>query len=189
MKIGIYGGSFDPVHKGHAFIAKFVIDYLKLDKLIVIPVGIPSHKNNNLAEGKLRVEMCKKAFEKIKEVEVSSIEIKLKEVSYTYDTLLKIIEMYPNSQYYEIVGEDSGENFKKWKKYKEILKLSKVVVLKRKGYKNENKDLIELESPYVDVSSTEIRKRVISGLSITGLVDPEVENIILKYDLYKKDKV
>lgn len=190
MKIGIYGGSFNPIHNGHIFIGKFIIDYLNLDKLIVVPVGIPSHKNNDLVSSRLRIEMCRKAFENIEKVEISDIEIKDNKVSYTYDTLLKIRELYPGNEYFEIVGEDSGENFKNWKNYKDILTFAKVVVLKRKGYKTEieDKNLIEIESPYINISSTEIRDLVKENKSIEKLVPKKVKELIYEKGLYKKDK-
>ena len=87
MKIGIYGGSFDPVHNGHLNIVKYVLNQLNLDKIIVIPVGRPSHRANNLETGTLRTEMCRAAFENISGVEVSGIETDKDKTSYTINTL------------------------------------------------------------------------------------------------------
>lgn len=130
MKIGIYGGSFNPVHNGHLNIVKYVLNQLKLDKIIVIPVGKPSHRADNLESGILRTEMCRAAFENISGVEVSGIETDKDKISYTINTLKKIIEIYgEKNDFYEIIGEDSAYHFKEWKNYEEILELSKVVVL------------------------------------------------------------
>ena len=90
MKIGIYGGSFNPVHNGHLNIVKYILHQLKLDKIIVIPVGKPSHRADNLESSASRIEMCRAAFENIPNVEVSEIEIAKDKTSYTINTLKKI---------------------------------------------------------------------------------------------------
>ena len=188
MKIGIYGGSFNPIHNGHIKIARFVTEYLNLDKLIVIPVGNPSHKKNELADGKIRLEMCKVAFKDDEKIEVSDIEVFSNELNYTYDTLLKIISKFKKNEYFEIIGEDSGENFRDWKKYKEILKLAKVVVLKRVGYNLEIEDenIIEVKNPFFNYSSTIVREKIKKGEDIRDLLPKEVIDIIEKNNLYKK---
>lgn len=190
MKIGIYGGSFNPIHLGHEMIAKLVLENLNLDKLIIIPVGIPSHRENNLKNSLLRYELCKIVFKDIKKIEVSDIEIKQNKVSYTYDTLLEIRKIYgKNNEYYEIIGEDSLENFETWKNYKEILELCKLVVLKRKSYKEEkikeiknkikHKNIIFLENDYFNFSSTEIREKLSRGEDISSMVNPLILPILL----------
>lgn len=186
MRIGIYGGSFNPIHLGHEQIARFVLKELNLDKLIVIPVGIPSHRENNHKNSMLRLEFCKRVFEDDKNIEVSDIEIRKNNVSYTYDTLLELIDIYgKDNEFFEIIGEDSLENFKTWKNYKEILNLSKLVVLKRKNYNGdifdeEHKNIIYLKNPYFDFSSTEIRNRLKNGEDISELVNPKIKNILLE---------
>lgn len=189
MKIGIYGGSFNPFHLGHEKIVHFVLETLKLDKIIIIPVGIPSHRENNLEDSNIRLEICKKVFEDFDKVEVSDIEIKSKEKSYTYDTLLKIMEIYgKENDYYEIIGEDSLNYFHAWKNYEKILELAKIIVLRRKldsTYTNNNilinqKKIIFLENPFYDISSTEIRKKIKNKEDISNLVNEKVKDIILK---------
>src|SRR3712207_9257313 len=86
MKIGIYGGSFNPIHLGHQKIIEFILETVKLDKIIVIPVGLPSHRENTLEQGFHRLTMCQLAFEHLPQVEVSDLEINLPKISYTYDT-------------------------------------------------------------------------------------------------------
>ncbi|MGL4936221.1 MAG: nicotinate-nucleotide adenylyltransferase [Cetobacterium sp.] len=188
MKIGIYGGSFNPIHNGHIYIAKFILKKLKLDKLLIIPVGNPSHRENSLLDGKLRLEMCKIAFRNEVQIEISDIEINSKEVCYTYDTLLEVIKMYPNSEYFEIIGEDSGAYFQKWKNYEEILKLSKVVILQRKGYTTtiKSQNIIHIKNKFLNFSSTELRKAVMSGYSIENMVPKEIEEFIKNNKLYMK---
>ena len=188
MRIGIYGGSFNPIHNGHVYMAKFIIDYLKLDKLIVIPVGTPSHRKNILEDASMRLKMCEIAFENEKKIEISDIELKSKDISYTYDTLLKIIEIYPENEYFEIIGEDSGEYFHKWKNYKDILKLAKVVVLQREGYSTLLKDsnLLQVKNPFLNFSSTRVREAILNEESIEKMVPKKVAEFIKVNKLYKK---
>ena len=187
-KIGIYGGSFNPIHNGHIYMAKFIVDYLKLDKLLIIPVGIPSHKENLLIDGKLRLRMCEIAFKLEEKIEVLDLEVNSKEPSFTYDTLLKIIKLYPNNEYFEIIGEDSGEYFHKWKKYKEILELAKVIVLQREGYTTTLKDpnLLQVKNPFLNLSSTRVREAILNGDIIDGMVPKEISEFIKCNKLYKK---
>ncbi|WP_297597438.1 nicotinate-nucleotide adenylyltransferase [uncultured Cetobacterium sp.] len=188
MKIGIYGGSFNPIHNGHIYMARFIIKYLNLDKLFIIPVGNPSHRKNVLIDGELRIKMCKEAFKKDSKIEVLSVEVDSKELSYTYDTLIKIISEYPGNEYFEIIGEDSGEYFHRWKNYKEILKKSKVVILQREGYKTNLKDenIIQVKNPFLNFSSTRVREMVKCNESIDDMVPKGVIELIEKNKLYKK---
>lgn len=188
MKIGIYGGSFNPVHWGHINVVKYVLEKLELDKILIIPVGTPSHRADNLVSGELRVKMCQAAFENIDKTEVSDIETKSDTLSYTIDTLKKIRKLYgKENEFYEIIGEDSAYYFDMWKDYLEILELSKVVVLRRKGYTGllTHPNLLYLDSPFFNVSSTEIRGRLKNSRDISILLPEKVKRIIEEYNLYK----
>ena len=189
MKIAIYGGSFNPMHIGHEKIVDYVLKNLDMDKIIIIPVGIPSHRENNLEQSDTRLKICKEIFKNNKKVEVSDIEIKNEGKSYTYDTLLKLIKIYgKDNEFFEIIGEDSLKNLKTWKNYKELLNLCKFIVFRRKDDKNieidsellNNKNIIILENEYYNISSTEIRNKVKNGEDITGLVNEKVKKIIEK---------
>lgn len=189
MKIAIYGGSFNPMHIGHEKIVDYVLKNLEMDKIIIIPVGIPSHRENNLEQSNTRLKICREIFKNNKKVEVSDIEIKSEWKSYTYDTLLKLIKIYgKDNEFFEIIGEDSLKNLKTWKNYKELLNLCKFIVFRRKDDKNteidseflNNKNIIILENEYYNISSTEIRNKVKNGEDITGLVNEKVKKIIEK---------
>ena len=189
MKIAIYGGSFNPMHIGHEKIVDYVLKNLDMDKIIIIPVGIPSHRENNLEQSNTRLKICREIFKNNKKVEVSDIEIKSEGKSHTYDTLLKLIKIYgKDNEFFEIIGEDSLKNLKTWKNYKELLNLCKFIVFRRKDDKNteidseflNNKNIIILENEYYNISSTEIRNKVKNGEDITGLVNEKVKKIIEK---------
>lgn len=189
MKIGIYGGSFNPVHWGHINVVKYVLEKLELDKILIIPVGTPSHRADDLAPGELRFKMCQVAFENIDKIQVSDIEIKSGKLSFTIDTLKNIREIYgEDNEFYEIIGEDSAYYFDMWKDYLEILNLSKVVVLRRKGYVSHltHKNLMYLDSPLFNVSSTEIRQRIKNSRDISFLLPEKVEKIMNENNLYKQ---
>ena len=189
MRIAIYGGSFNPMHIGHEKIVDYVLNNLNMDKIIIIPVGIPSHRENNLEQSNTRLKICKEIFKGNKKIEVSDIEIKSEGKSYTYDTLLKLIDLYgENNEFFEIIGEDSLKSLKTWKNYEELLKICKFIVFRRKDDKNiqidkeflNNKNIIILENEYYDISSTEIRNMVKNNENISAFVNKKVKKLIEK---------
>ena len=189
MRIAIYGGSFNPMHIGHEKIVDYVLNNLNMDKIIIIPVGIPSHRENNLEQSYTRLKICKEIFKENKKIEVSDIEIKSEGKSYTYDTLLKLMDLYgENNEFFEIIGEDSLKSLKTWKNYEELLKICKFIVFRRKDDKNiqideeflNNKNIIILENEYYDMSSTEIRNMVKNNEDISAFVNKKVKKLIEK---------
>ncbi|WP_319202307.1 nicotinate-nucleotide adenylyltransferase [uncultured Ilyobacter sp.] len=186
-KIGIYGGSFNPVHIGHVEIMKYVLKEMKLDRLIVIPVGFPSHKDSLLLTGEKRIELLEAACKDIEKVTISDIEVQNKGVSYTYDTLLNLKKKYKDAIFYEIIGEDSADYLQEWKDYEKMVEECKFVVLKRNGYayRAEHNNIIVLESPLYRYSSTEVRERLKKGLDISDMVPKKVHEIIIKEKLYR----
>ena len=189
MKIAIYGGSFNPMHRGHEQIVEYILKNLDMDKIIIVPVGIPSHRENNLEQSDTRLKICREIFKDNSKIEVSDIEIKSDGKSYTYDTLIKLIEVYgKNNEFFEIIGEDSLKNFKTWKNYKELLKICKLVVFRRNDDEDKeidkeflkNSNIIILKNEYYNYSSTEIREKVKNGEDISNLVNKNVDKIILQ---------
>ncbi|MGL5123899.1 MAG: nicotinate (nicotinamide) nucleotide adenylyltransferase [Fusobacteriaceae bacterium] len=200
MKIGIFGGSFNPIHKGHIKIVEFVLKKLNLDKIIIIPLGIPALKKVKFEDKIHRYNMCNLAFENLiknKKVEISKIELDENKISYTYDTLMKIKIKYPRDEIYEIIGGDSAIKLYEWKNYKDILKEASVVVINREEegiLKITDKDKIKIESykdkllyldtPYLKYSSTEIRERLKKQKKISSMVTKEIEEYIYLNKLY-----
>ena len=189
MRIAIYGGSFNPMHRGHEQIVEYILKNLNMDKIIIVPVGIPSHRENNLEQSDTRLKICREIFKDNSKIEVSDIEIKSDGKSYTYDTLIKLIEVYgKNNEFFEIIGEDSLKNFKTWKNYKELLKICKLIVFRRNDDEDKeidkeflkNSNIIILKNKYYNYSSTEIREKVKNGEDISNLVNKRVEKIILQ---------
>ncbi len=188
MRVGIYGGSFNPIHTGHLLIAEYVREEMKLDKIFFIPVGIPSHRDNDLVNPEYRLEMVKRACSTNENFEVLDIEIREEKTNYTYDTLVKLINLYPGYEFYEIIGEDSADYLHTWKNYKKMLEMTKFIVLKREkiGYESRHKNIIVLNSPEVEISSGKIRERLEEGKGIKYLVHEEVEKFIMERKLYLK---
>ena len=189
MRIAIYGGSFNPMHIGHEKIVDYVLNNLNMDKIIIIPVGITSNRENNLEQSDTRLNICKEIFKGNKKIEVSDIEIKSEGKSYTYDTLLKLMDLYgENNEFFEIIGEDSLKSLKTWKNYEELLKICKFIVFRRKDDKNiqideeflNNKNIIILENEYYNISSTEIRNMVKNNEDISAFVNKKVKKLIEK---------
>ena len=142
MRIGIFGGSFDPVHNEHIALVKHAIESLQLDKLIVMPAYAPPHKQGKrLTSDKVRLELCKLAFENIDKVEVSDYEIEKKGTSYTYLTCRDFKTKYPNDELFWLVGTDMLRNFPLWKEPEDILKNATLAVCAR----NEKDAWIEKE--------------------------------------------
>jgi len=188
MKIGIFGGSFDPVHKGHISLANKSLKQLKLDYLFFVPAYSVPYKSKKLTAAFHRKKMLRLAIKGRSKLLISDFELNLKKKTYTYQTLEHFRKKYRRADVYLIIGSDSVLDFKNWKKYKNILSNSKVVFAERNGYKAKNKKgFIKLQGNIADISSTDIRKQLRKGLSIKGLVPLPVELYINKNGLYKRD--
>ena len=190
MKIGLLGGTFDPIHIGHLVIANWIREDLGLEKVIFIPTGNPPHKLNcKVTDIKDRLEMVRLAINDNSHFEISDIEIRNEKISYTVNTLREFSET--GNEIYYIIGEDSLKELPKWKNPEEILKLSYIVTVRRPNvskYKikfRNSKKIIFFDSLEISISSTQIRERVKEGKSIKYLVHPAVEKYIKEKGLYK----
>ena len=122
MKTGIFGGTFNPVHKGHIMLAEYCMDSVRLDRIIMIPTAVPPHKiSKNLASENDRLNMCELACKGKKNFSVSDIEIKRQGKSYTYETVTQLKEIYPDDHLYTIMGADMFLTLDRWKNPKIIL--------------------------------------------------------------------
>ncbi len=197
VKIGILGGSFNPVHNGHVRLAKLYKNALKLDIVLVIPANIPPHKSaENLVSAEDRVNMLNLAFAECDFVKISKIELEMSGKNYTINTLKKLKEVYPNDEFYLIIGGDMFLCFETWREYEQILSICKVCTAPRtKGelellydYQNKidnNKDrTIILDAPVLQISSTEIREKAKSREALKDLVPEKVFEYIIQKDLY-----
>jgi len=200
-RIGILGGTFNPIHLGHLILADEVCKNHHLSKILFMPTYIPPHKYvNDLASPHHRFQMIKAAISGISWFEVSDLEIIREGKSYTIDTIQEILNHYgEDSEIYLIMGADSLNELELWKNIKELSQLCHFVIVNRPGFKTEasarlaeiigGDNILDIErlridiSP-VDISSTNIRKRVNDGVQIKGLVPECVEAYIKEHNLY-----
>jgi len=188
MKIGILGGTFNPIHIGHLILAEEVKDILKLDRIIFVPTDLPPHKQNSeIIDAKERYKMIKLAIKGNKDFSVSDIEIKRKGVSYTIETLKEFKKIYPRDFLYFITGSDLLKYLDEWKDLNQILEIVNFVVATRPSYPLEMipSYIKTLEIRAIDVSGFQIRKNLKEGRSIRYLVPELVFKYIKKKGLYK----
>ncbi len=192
-KIGLFGGTFDPIHIGHTIIAEWILNYLKLNKIIFIPNKIhPFSKRENIIPAKMRAEMLDMAIKDFPFFEMDTIEIDRPGISYAVDTIRKMIADYPQIKFFYIMGEDNLNKFSLWKESDEILNLVTVVTFRRKNSGNNALSqkcldkMLRLETPYFDLSSTDVRERIKRNQNFQSLLYPEVYRYIVKNNLYKQ---
>jgi nicotinate-nucleotide adenylyltransferase len=192
-KIGILGGTFDPIHLGHLVLAEQVKEKLKLDQVVFIPCLRSPHKTRQkLSPAKDRYRMTQLAVEGNSSFAVSDIELKRKGLSYTVDTLTDLKNLYPSSKIYFLTGSDVLKEFATWKDPEQIYRLAKVVIAIRPGFDEFDrrnrfaKKSIVVPITGVDVSSSGIRQRVKKGKSIRFLVPLSVDDFIKRKKLYRR---
>lgn len=195
-RIGIFGGTFDPVHNGHLIMAENVKDQMHLDEVMFIPSRIPPLKNaENISEPEHRLHMLKLATEGNGSFKINDIELKSSggEPNYTVKTLLQLREEHSSEQvkFYLIIGMDQLINLHKWRDPGKLFLLTEVVIINRPGYliqQVENEYArrgIFVPVPNIDISATDIRFRIKEKRTIKYLVPAEVEEYIYKNNLYK----
>lgn len=191
LKLGIFGGSFDPPHIGHLIEAQFAAEALGLDKVLFIPTGEHPLKAH-AASAEARLEMTKLAIADNPVFEISDIEVQRKGKSYTIDTIHQIQKLFTPKELYLLVGIDNVEIFSKWHRIDEILESCKVVVLSRLTTDDYvlSPSLLEkimiLDSPIIEISSTEVRETLSEGESIRYLVPDLVREYISTNGLYRQ---
>ena len=195
MRIGIFGGSFDPIHTGHAIVAQYIISSGAVDRLwfMVSPVNpLKADKVRQVADTD-RLRMVEMVSRPMEGVETSAFEFSMPKPSYTVDTLNALQEKFPNDEFCLIIGGDNWEVFGKWRNSKEILAKYHVFVYPRLGYKvdipNELKDRVTLiDAPVIELSSTQIRERLAKGQSVRYYVPDKVLDYIERKHLYRKQE-
>jgi nicotinate-nucleotide adenylyltransferase len=195
MKIGLYGGTFDPPHNAHLELAEWVQKELQLDFVYFVPAAIHAFKNNiDLSPPEIRLQLVENAIKDHTRLRVSRIELNRPDISYTVHTLQKFrqYEKLPDSELIYIIGFDNLAEFHRWKEPEEILNLAKVVVIRRSmdNMQGVNTDIDKkvqyLESPFIDISSTEIRDKIRKGIDVSKLVPTPVLKLIDEYGLYRQ---
>ena len=191
--VGIFGGTFDPIHFGHLITAQSLLDKRKFKKIIFVPNYISPHKMNfDYSSPEHRFNMAKLAIESHPQFDISDFEIMQDDISYTYNTLVEFSKKYEDLEL--IIGFDNLITFDSWHKADEIIKLAKLVVMKR-TFDNEIKkahkyfgDAIFVDTPTIEISSTEIRERIAKKLTVDYFLPKKVKEYILDNELYRISK-
>lgn len=194
--VGLLGGTFDPIHNGHIHIGKAAKKQLGLDKIIYIPNGTPPHKANVISDGNDRMNMVMLALKELDGFYVSDYEIKKTTACYSVETVSYFKKKYSEDEFVFIVGEDSLDYIDRWYKPEELLRLCRFAVVIRGGFKgNTEEKILMLKEKFhadvsfvrcdgIEISSSEIRKRIKAGKSFEEFLNHEVVLYIKNQGLY-----
>ncbi|MBU1871879.1 MAG: nicotinate-nucleotide adenylyltransferase [Candidatus Omnitrophica bacterium] len=188
MKIGIFGGTFNPIHLGHLILAEEVRQKVGLQKLVFVPTNLPPHKENGtIVSAADRLKMLKLAIRGNSCFSVSDLEIKRGGRSYTIDTLKQFRRIYKGDELYFIIGSDLFKYLNEWKDLKEIISLVKFIVATRPGYPLENLPdyIATIDIRAVDISAFEVRQCIKNQSSFRYLVPEPVRSYIIRKRLYR----
>ena len=198
QRLALLGGSFDPVHNGHLALARAFGRSVEADRVLLMPARQPPHKPGvRLAPEADRLAMCRLAVEGDRLLEVSDLEMKLPAPSYTVNTLRALQSTYPQAALYFLCGGDMLLNLSQWREYEQILRLCTVCAVPRgeddyptlarraEQYRALGGKVLLLEMEPVDVSSTEVRRRIAAGEPLDGLVPERVADYIAQRGLYR----
>ena len=193
MKVGIFGGTFNPPHMGHLITLESVRDQLKFDEVLFVPSSHPPNKPHSaLASGHDRFEMTSLALRGNSSFKVSDIELRRRGFSYTVDTLKQLATEYSGAELYFIMGADNYSEFESWKNPQEILTYADIVVMSRPGWDTASgknifsRSIQFLNVPLIGISGTDVRRRIKLGRSVRYLVPGAVEEYIFQRNLYKQ---
>lgn len=199
-KIGVFGGTFNPIHNGHINLVESYYNELELDEILVIPTNIPPHKTvDSEVSSRDRLKMLELAFKEFPYVTVSDIELLAGGKSYTILTLQKLLEIYPDDKLFLIIGGDMFLCFEQWKEYKKILSICTVCTAPREQgelkklleYQNiidpQKRHTIVLNAPILELSSSQIRSKAKNQKELHNLVPKKVFEYIVKKGLYNDD--
>lgn len=184
-KIGIFGGTFDPIHHGHLILARDAIEQLALDQLLFIPAAMSPHKlDRTPAAADVRVEMLRAAIEGESRFCLDTLELERPPPSFAIDTIEALRIRESGAQFVYLIGEDNVARLATWHRFAELSKIVQFAVLDRTGLKTDHP--FPTVRRHVDISATDIRNRVAHGLSLRYLVPPAVEKIIRARQLYRE---
>lgn len=193
MRIGIFGGSFDPIHSGHAIIAHHIISSGVVDQLwmMVTPMNPLKAGTERRVDDTDRLRMVEMVTRRLEGAETSAFEFTMPRPSYTIDTLNALQEKFPDDEFYLVIGADNWEVFGKWRNSEEILAKYHVLVYPRLGHEviiptELQERVMTVNAPIIELSSTLVRERLAQGLSVRYYVPDEVEQYIDKKKLYTR---
>lgn len=192
MKVGLYFGTFNPIHVGHLIIANHLVEFSDLDEVwFVVTPQSPHKKKQSLLDNHHRYELVYIAVEDYPKLRPSDIEFKLSQPNYTVHTLAHISEKYPNKEFSLIMGEDNLKSFHKWKNYETIIEHHDIYVYPRIGggkVKNQFRDhpkVHRIDAPVIQISATHIRDSIKNGKNVQSLMPKEVWKYVDDMNFYR----
>ena len=187
--IGIFGGSFNPVHNGHIMLAQYLAQHSHLDEVwLTLSPQNPLKISNSLLDDNHRLAMLNLAIERYPLLKVCDIELEMPRPSYTINTLDELSRRYPNYRFNVVIGGDNWNIIDRWKDYQRIINEYGVVIYPRPGYELSStnySNVVVVDAPLADISSTEIREAFANGKEARHLIPQKVAEYIIKHDLYK----
>lgn len=190
MHIGLYFGSFNPIHIGHLIVANHIVEHTEIDKLwFVVSPHNPLKDSNSLLNEYDRLHLVQLAIEDNVKFRASNIEFQLPKPSYTIDTLTYLSEKFPLEKFSVIMGSDSFQNISKWKNYEQLLSYYDVIVYKRPGFditETYDGNVTILDAPLLQISASFIRQQIKEGKSIQYIVPDKVKDYIIENNYYKR---
>ncbi|HXM54990.1 MAG TPA: nicotinate-nucleotide adenylyltransferase [Candidatus Dormibacteraeota bacterium] len=195
MKLGVVGGTFDPIHLGHVAMAEAGAACAGLDRVLLVPANVPPHRGPATASSEDRLAMVRLAAAGHSRLEVSDVELRRAGPSYTADTLRALAAEHPDAELHLLLGWDAAREIRAWHRPDEVMRLARLVIVTRPGYPRPaeadlraagiDPDRVVLcDVPTPDVESTDVRRLAETGGSLAGLLDPAVEAYVRSRQLY-----
>lgn len=190
-QIGVFSGSFNPIHVGHVMLANFMSEFTYLDEVwMVVTPQNPLKESNSLLSDDIRLRMTEIALKNFERVKCSDVEFTMPRPSYTINTLNKLREEHPDKEFTLIIGGDNWVRFSEWKEYKKLLRQFKILIYPRLGEEiiipeELSETVVEVKAPIIEVSSTFIRESIKSGKNVRAFVPDEVYDFIEENRLYR----
>lgn len=184
-RIGVFGGSFDPPHRGHTALALAALAHLNLDLLLVVPTGTAWHKSRPLSAAQHRLAMCAWAFGDMPRARVDDCEIRRGGPSYTVDTLEALHQAYPGAEFFLLMGQDQAQRLETWSRAETLPQLATLCVAARAGSEDQLPEhVLPVPMPLMDVSSSAVRAAVAAKGDTSALLAPAVARYIAQHRLY-----
>ena len=189
MKLGVLGGTFDPIHVGHLAAAHAAIECEGLDVVMFIPTGVPPHRGRTVASARDRLEMCRLAVAGERRFEVSDLEVRRGGASYTVDTLRELKKIHPSDDLFLILGWDAAKLFSTWREPAEVRRIAKLIIVTRpgSGVPTATSDIV-CERPTPDISASKLRDDIARGEPVGDCLPPAVERYIYERGLYRHNR-
>ncbi|HSP08150.1 MAG TPA: nicotinate-nucleotide adenylyltransferase [Candidatus Dormibacteraeota bacterium] len=199
MRVGVLGGTFDPIHLGHLAAAEAAIACAELERVLIMPSAQPPHRPGAIATAEERLAMCRLAVEGRSRLEVSDVEVRHGGPSYTVDTVVELKRLAPQDDLFLILGWDAAALFSTWQRPEKVRSLAAVVVIGRPGTQAPGADQLSAAGldvertilclrPTPDISGSALRRAIAAGETVSGKVPPAVERYIASHGLYRDNR-